>query len=256
MHENHRNRLKTRFLKNGFQGESVHNLLESLLFYSIPRADTNPIAHRLLERFGSIKGVFDASFNDLEGVEGVGPQTAFLIKNTAALMRQYALEADGNEKIFKSISTIAQYFCRLFIGKSHECLYMMLLNNRNGLIDCVLVSEGTVNSSAVNLRGIVEQALYKNASAIVLAHNHPNGHLKPSAEDIGMTENLDLSLRALDIALLDHLVIVHDRFHPIMQHYNRIFKPSSIFQDVKDDTFFDRFYDVDPDQWKAKPFFQ
>lgn len=256
MHEHHRARFKEQLLKSGFEGAVSHQLLELLLFYSIPRVDTNPIAHRLFERFGSIKGIFSASFDELKSVEGIGENSALLIKLFPEMMKRYALESDGDVRHFDSVSTIAQYFCRLFIGVNHERLYMMLLNNRMNLIDCVLISEGTVNYSTANIGVMAQNALFKNASAVVLAHNHPNGHLKPSESDLALTEEMDKMLHTLQIPLLEHLIIVDDRFHPIMRHYSRVFKPSSVFQKMEDESFFSRFYDVDPSEWTAAPLFQ
>ena len=255
MHEHHRARVKERILKSGFVGMSAHELFEVLLFFSILRTDTNPTAHRLVDNFGSLKGVFDASIDELKTVKGVGDSTALLIRLIPEMMKRYALESDGPVRHFDSVSKIAQYFCRQFIGINYERRYMLLLNNRMEPIDCVVLSEGTVNSSVVDVGVVAQKAILKKASAVVLAHNHPNGHLKPSEIDLALTEKMDQTLHDLHISLLEHLIIVDDRFHPIMQHYNRIFKPSSVFQKTDDETFFKRFYDVDPSEWKAPSLF-
>lgn len=255
MHEDHRQRMRDRYLQNGFQGFSDHEMLELVLFYAIPRTNTNDIAHALLERFGSLTRVFEANVDELKQVPKVGAHSAILLKTLFELMRRCARETDNLSKRFDRVSLIAQYFCRSFLGFDHECLYAMFLDNGMTMIDCCLISEGTVNSSSVNVRGIVEKALAKKASSIVLAHNHPHGVAIPSSADLEFTDTLNNFLAPLSVKLLEHLIIVGDRFCPIMKQHCGTFRCSPLSGQI-DSGFYDYFYDVDAETWMAPPIFK
>ena len=246
--------MRERCLKNGFDNFATHELLEMLLYYSIPRVDTNGIAHGLLERFGSLKGICEASFDELLLCDGVGPQTAILLRLIPELLKRYATEDISPTETYDSFQKLSDYVSRLFIGLDHECLYMMLLNNRLRLIDCVLVSEGSVNSSTVPIRLMTQKALFRKASAVVLAHNHPQGLALPSARDLEVTETLVGAFDAIDVTLLEHLICADGRCYPIMQqHYSSLRRHPASKQ--IDSAFYTNFYDVDYRQWKAPPLF-
>lgn len=182
--------MRERCLQYGFGNFATHELLEMLLYYSIPRSDTNGVAHSLLERFGSLKGVCEASVDELLLVDGVGQQSAILLRLIPELMKRYAMEDVSPREVYDSVGKLADYFVRAFIGLDHECLFMMLLNNRMNMIDCALISEGSVNSSTVPIRLMTQKSLFKKASSVVLAHNHPAGLALPSGRDIEVTETL------------------------------------------------------------------
>lgn len=254
MHQHHRERMRERCIQNGFDSFATHELLEMLLYYSIPRADTNGVAHGLLERFGSLKGICEASVDELVMTEGVGRQSAILLRLIPELMKRYAMEEIEPRAVYDSVGRLADYFVRAFIGLDHECLYMMLLNNRMNMIDCVLVSEGSVNSSTVPIRLMTQKALFKKASSVVLAHNHPAGLALPSGRDIEVTETLIGAFDAIGVTLLEHLIIADGRFYPILQqHYGSLRKHPATRQ--LDSGFYGMFYDVDYREWKAPPLF-
>ncbi len=256
MHEQHRKRMRERFLqKESFESFAVHELLEMFLYYSIPRTDTNPIAHELFERFGSLKGIFNASVDELEEVAGIGKQSAVMIKMIPEIARRYADEKMAKKATYQSVSEIAQYFCHRFLGVEHECVYMMMFNNRMNMIDCILISEGSVNSTSAPMRLMSEQALKKKASCVVLAHNHPNGLAIPSSNDLKVTDQLNTSFHMLGITLLEHLIIAEDRFCPIMKQHCGTFRTSPLTGHVES-AFFDRFYDVDEKEWVCPPIFE
>ncbi len=255
MHENHRQRMRERYLQAGFDSFATHEILEMLLYYSIPRGDTNEIAHQLLEHFGSLKKLFEASEDELQEVPGIGVKAAIFLKMIPELTRRYAIEQDNLGPCFDSVSKIAQYFCRRFMGVDHECLYMMLLDNRMNILDCCLISEGTVNSSPAPMGVIMQKVMRKKASAVVLAHNHPHGLAIPSSSDLNLTDSLNNMLSSIDVVMLEHLIIAEDRFCPIMRQHCGTYRCSPLSRKI-DSGFYDQFYDVDADEWTAPPIFK
>jgi DNA repair protein RadC len=248
--------MRERFLqRESFESFAVHELLEMFLYYSIPRNDTNPIAHELLEHFGSLKGIFNASVDELEEIDGIGKQTAVLIKMIPEIARRYADEKLAKKATYQSISEIAQYFCHRFLGAEHECLYMMMFNNRMNMIDCVLISEGTVNSTSASTRMMSEKSLRKKASSVVIAHNHPNGLAIPSSNDLQLTDDLNNALNMVGVTLLEHLIIAEDRFCPIMKQHCGTFRKSPL-TGLLESGFYEQFYDVDEKEWVCPPIFE
>ncbi len=254
MHDHHRQRVRERLLKGGPESFSPHEILEFILFYAIPRGDTNAIAHELLRTFGSYRGIFEASLEELTAVKGIGESSAMLLKLIPELTRRYAEEQSKPMARFNTVSSIAEFFIRRFIGVNREQLHMMLLNNRMGLIDCITVSEGSVNCSAVPVRLMTETALMKKASAVVLAHNHPNGLAIPSGSDLDVTDQLSNAFHLLGIPLVEHLVIADGRFMPIMKHHGAQMRRLELELSIESVTT-ERFYDVDEAQWQFPPIF-
>ncbi len=215
-HEGHRQRLKNRFLNDGLSGFEKHNILELLLFYSIPQKDTNDIAHELLDTFGSLKGVFDADFNELIKVKGVKENTATLIKLIPQLSREYMLDEFDEEKVFDKAEKIGKYFIRKYIGEINEVVYMMLLDNGYKLLSVVKLHEGSVNSAKISPRQIMTEIIKHNASMVVLAHNHPNGVAVPSMEDVNTTYSLKSTLSMYDAKLIEHILVAGNEYFPIL----------------------------------------
>ncbi len=216
VHEGHRSRLKERFLEQGIDNFEPHNVLELLLFYSIPRKDTNEIAHDLLRNFGSLQGVFDADFNNLIKVDGIKESSATLLKLIPAIARAYATDKYSTNCILDTAEKVGEYLLDKYVGEKNEITYLLLLNNRFELIDAVKLHEGNVNSSLISPRKIIDYTLKHNASMIILAHNHPNGNAYPSMEDIESTADLFSMLSALDIRLIEHYVVSKNDYYPII----------------------------------------
>lgn len=218
IHEGHRQRLKNKFLENGFTGFEHHNILEMLLFYSIPRKDTNEIAHDLLNHFGgSLKNVFNASFDELIQVNGISENSATLIKMIPLIAREYLSDYGDSKESFDSEKRIGEYFVNKFIGETKEVVYAMLLNNKFELIDCVKIHEGSVNSAFVSPRKIIDSVVKQNAAMIVLAHNHPDGNVCPSMEDISTTANLISIFRPFDVELIEHFLVAGNSYSAIIR---------------------------------------
>ena len=191
-HEGHRARMKNRFLETGLKGFEKHNILELLLFYSIPRRDTNEIAHELLDTFGSLSGVFDAPVEELTKVKNITLNSAILIKMIPALSAAFLLPK--------------------FVGKTREHFLLLCLDNKNKLLSCTLLGEGELNKVQIQARKIAEYAFKVSASSVVLAHNHPQGFAFPSDQDIYATKSIQKILRPLDITLLDHIIVAGGDF--------------------------------------------
>ena len=198
LHEGHRQRLKDRFLKEGLSNFEDHNILEILLFYSVPRADTNEIAHKLLKKFGSLSAVFDASLEELCSVDGIGVHSATLIKLMPEISSAYGIDKTKNIRHLNTIQELGAYFIPKFIGKKDEESYIVLLDNKNKIIKSELVAKGSVDAVQLSIRTIISQAINNNATSVVLAHNHPAGVALPSANDIKMTKRLFEALSKTD----------------------------------------------------------
>ena len=216
IHAGHRQRMKERFLANGLEGFSPHEAIELILYYAIPRRDVNELSHRLIERFGSYKGIFDASYEDLLSVEGIGENAAILFKLMAASWRKYALSNEIEPFLYDDPKKIGNYAVKLFIGASVEKLYVMFFDNKMMLLDTTKITKNTVNSVHASTRIIVEKAFKKNASSIILIHNHPSGLANPSDDDICYTHNLKSVLKGVGIDLIDHIIVSGKYYRPIL----------------------------------------
>lgn len=220
MHEGHRERVRRRIINEGIDNFEEYQLLEALLYFSIPRADTNETAHRLISEFGSLNGVMSASRDDLLRIEGVGESSAILIGLINGINRKIAMSDNKEGVCYDSLGKICRYLSNLYVGISVERVYMMMFDNGMKLIECVRIAEGTVNAAVMQPRIMVEKALLKHASAVVIAHNHPNGIAVPSGDDITTTEMLRTAFDIMGIQLLEHVVIAGRNYAPIMRHRN------------------------------------
>lgn len=209
MHSGHRERVRQKFADCGELAFSDHELLEMLLFYSIPRQNTNDIAHRLIDRFGSLKGVTEARLEELITVEGVGRNTAILIKTTFAINARTKKNTADKRTHFKSINDIQKYLLGLFLNDSYESVYLLLLNHNFKYLGCKKLCEGDRDYSSVKMDEIVKAVINLNARYIVLAHNHPNGSTRPSREDIDVTLKVQDCLKHIRVSLVDHFIVAN-----------------------------------------------
>lgn len=212
MHKNHRERVKNRFLAEGLDHFEPHNVLELLLFYAIPQKDTNELAHTLINKFGSLERVFDAPFEELLTVPGIKEHSATLIKMIPALSRRYSIEKNKVGEILSDADAWGKYFVGRYIGVEVETVFLLLLDNKYNEIDCVKIHEGSVNSSAITIRKLVEIAYSRQASMAVLAHNHPRGVAIPSAEDLFTTNGIADAFRLMGISFLGHIIVAGDKY--------------------------------------------
>lgn len=212
IHEGHRKRLKERFLKGGMDSLSDINCLELVLFYALPRRDTNPIAHALLEHFGSLSAVLDASPEQLQQIPGISEHAATLLHAIPQLARRYMVDQTNTDDILNTTRRCGEYLMPHFVGAREEQVYLLCLDAKCKALDCRMVAKGSLNTANVPIRKIVEVALAVNATSVVLAHNHPSGIALPSREDEATTLRLYAALEAMGILLADHIIIADDDF--------------------------------------------
>ena len=212
IHKGHRERLKNRFLENGLDRFTDIQVLELLLFYVIPRRDTNPIAHALLNRFGSLAQVLEAPVEELKKVDGIGQEAAAFLHLIPEAGRYYMVDKTMQSKVLRTIEQCGEYLMPFFFGRKVETVFLLCLDAKCKVLCCKEVGEGSVNSAGLSIRKIVETALAANATSVVLAHNHPSGIAIPSTDDKQTTRQLAVALRAVDIHLMDHIVVADDDY--------------------------------------------
>lgn len=210
IHEGHRERMKQEFLQGGLAHVSEPRVLELLLFYSRLQGDVNPLAHRLLDTFGSLAGVLDASPDDLRKVPGVGENTVVLLKLIPAIAARYLASRTSAEVILSDSATLHALFTPYFFGARNEMSFLACFDSKLKLLGVRPLSEGTPNANEISLRKISTEALALGATVIVLAHNHPSGLATPSQEDISSTLYIRSALRPLGITLYDHVILTDD----------------------------------------------
>ena len=208
LHGGHRGRLKTRFLKEGVESFDDHQVVELLLFYAIPRLDTNPAAHRLMQRFGSFSAVLEADPKDLASVEGVGANAAAFLSMIPQVTRRYFLDRiKHTRRPLNTSEAAAEYLVPLMAGRSEEVFYVICLDSQLRVLYPEIVSEGTVKDAFVHPRHVVEAAVRHKAASVILAHNHPAGSVKPSSHDLKLTRNLVQALGGMNVQVVDHIIV-------------------------------------------------
>lgn len=210
LHKDHRKRMKQRFLQNGLDNFDEHQTLELLLFYCIPRRDTNPVAHRLIDRFHSFAGVLDAPASELRMVDGVDDGTITFLSLLRETIRYYEVSRAVAPCILDTLDACCQYLLPKFYNRRNETVLLLCLDAKCKVLCCYEVGEGSVNSAAIPIRRVVEMALAANATSVVLAHNHPSGVALPSDEDICTTIRVGKALNAVEIQLADHVVVADE----------------------------------------------
>lgn len=212
VHAGHRERLKDKFIEYGRDGLEEHEILELLLFYAIPQKNTNELAHRLLDKFGSLSGVLDASMEELMEVPGVGKHCAVLMKVVVEVGRSYFLNEKKKER-FTTVAEAAEYIIKVLYAKKNELFYLFCLDSGLHLLGYKCISEGSVEQVPVDMRKVVSTVLNLNAVYVILAHNHPNGTARPSRADIELTQQIANTLAPLNIAVCDHIITAGNDFY-------------------------------------------
>ncbi len=207
IHAGHRERVKERFRAWGAGGFDRHQLVELLLFFGIPRKDTNELAHRLVERFGSLSALLAAPYEELLAVPGMTPNAATLVMLCRTLQEECQRERYAADRTLNTMDKLANYIINRFIGVENERVLLICLDNSGHVLGDGFLSQGSVHATEINVREALRLALRCNATVVVAAHNHPGGKSIPSAEDVASTAALSEALAMAGVTLQDHLVV-------------------------------------------------
>lgn len=217
IHDDHRKRVKARYLEFGAEVFDDYQLLELFLFYSNPRSDVNPLAHQLINQFGSLPGVLNASVEELTAVKGVGEHTAISIRLLSDLNRRSLMVRNSRRDVITSSEDAADYLIPYFYGSQVELVYLLCLDAQGRVLHCSRLSDGTPNFASFDRRKLISAALEHRATAALLAHNHVSGSLEPSQEDLDATKDAAQALRMIHVQLLDHLIIGDNDYRSLRQ---------------------------------------
>lgn len=207
VHEGHRDRLKRKFRDHGLDSFTDVEALELLLFYAIPRRDTNELSHALLSHFGSFRAVLEAEGGDLAAVPGVGESAAGLITLVAAMNRRYLRAERGEGRQLLNSDAAGDFLCPLFNYCAEETAYLVSMDSASRVQHCRELSSGTVNRVEFAVRDVVDLALRDRAARVILAHNHLSGTALPSKSDIDTTTRLRQALSLIGVELADHIIV-------------------------------------------------
>lgn len=208
IHTGHRGRVKEEFLARGIEGWSDHRVLELILFYAIPQGDVNPLAHELIDRFGTLSGVMDALPEELMKVKGMGEHSAAMLKLFPAVLGRYMEGRTGPGVVVHTTAEAGHVLAPYLYGARNEMTYILCLDIKEKVLGVKRLSEGNINNSDVTIRRAAEECLALRASFCYLAHNHVSGIALPSPEDMATTDVIRAALEPLGVRLLDHLVFV------------------------------------------------
>ena len=207
-HAGHRERVKREFLENGFnEATPPHKILELLLFFSIPRRDTNEIAHELIDTFGSIEGVLDADEAELLKIKGITENSVALIKLILPIASIYRAQKAKPEKVFESANAVGNYLLEKYLSFKSETLSITSFNSKGEIISFDILNEGDSTAVELSTRKLLETVIKRNPACVILAHNHPGGNALPSLADIRLTEKCFDLLKSINVRLLDHIIL-------------------------------------------------
>ncbi len=228
-HEGHRKRLREKFLKAGTSGFHDYEIVELLLSLGTPRRDCKQAAKEAISKFKTLRGVLEAPMEELQKISGIGAHSAFGIKLVQEVAREF-LKAKMMEKPFYASSQeVFDYLYHTMRGLKKEVFKVMYLTSRNQIIDTVDLSAGTVNSSAVSPREVIEGAIRNNAAALIFVHNHPSGATEPSPSDRNITRYLVYAGRMMNVKVLDHIIIGDNKYYS--------FAGNGLIEEYEDDFF-------------------
>ena len=218
MHDGHRQRLRERFRKEGLENFQPHEVLELLLTYARARGDVNPLAHRLLDTFGSLRGVLEAPVDHLTQVEGVGEETATLIGLMVPMFRRYELCTCEERPKLTNSRAVKEYCRALLTGLRKERFYIISLSTQMRVVAQRMLAEGTLSEVMAHPRAVTENALLHNAHGVILCHNHPGGQARPSVGDVEVTQTMETVLSLMGMALVDHIIVADGNVYSMIEH--------------------------------------
>ncbi len=212
-HEGHRKRLRDKFLKSGLAGFHDYEIVELLLSLGTPRKDCKPAAKEAIKKFQTLRGVLEAPLAELQEIKGVGAHSAFGIKLVQEVAREFLRAKMLEKPFYRSSQEVFDYLYHAMRGLKKEVFKVLYLSSQNQIIDTVDLSEGTVNSSSVSPREVIEGAIRNNAAALIFVHNHPSGAVEPSSADKSLTRELVYAGRIMRLKVLDHIIIGDNRYY-------------------------------------------
>lgn len=214
-HGGHRQRLREKFLKAGLSGLHDYEVVELLLTYAIPRMDVKPLAKSLVKKFKGLRGILDASMEELTCTPGMGEHSAGLIKLAKEMGQAYLEEQILDKDILNSPKEVVDFLTIKLAGERDEKFLALFLSSKNEVLAIETINEGTINQTAVYPRKVIEHALRHNARSIIFVHNHPSGDSTPSKSDIRLTKELEDAARTVDILVHDHIIIGRNSHHSL-----------------------------------------
>lgn len=207
IHSGHRKRVKANVCNNGFSQLEDHRLLELLLFYAIPQADTNELAHRLLTEFGSFEEILKTDITRLRKVNGVGENTAIMIATIGELHFRAKIEKGVKKVKYTKAEDYMSLAVSTLSSERNEAVYIFCFDSAGKLKKTVKLSSGDETSAYIDVRKAVQAVIDSDAQKAVLAHNHPNGSNEPSASDLDSTRSVAVMFRKLGFLLADHIIV-------------------------------------------------
>jgi len=220
----HRERVRKKFLENGFNGLEDYEILELLLFYVIPRKDTKAIAKELIKKFKTLANVLKADTLELKTINGLGDVAITFLKMIGALPARIYKDELKNQKLIKddknkiSDKEVLLSFLRNKIGyEDVEKFYVIYLSSSNEVIAFEESSSGTLDRSSIYPREIYKRVIMENAKSIIIAHNHPSGNTCPSKCDIDITNEIAKGLKNFGALLLEHIIITRDSYFSFLE---------------------------------------
>lgn len=215
LHKEHRKRVKERFLKHGFETFDDHVILETLLFFTIPVKDTNPISHRLINKFGSLLGVFEATYDELITVEGIGRSSATFILIIGSLMRILNEKRSLEKTESLSIDSVGKYAAEKLFNEENECVLTIFIKNRR-IIDVKKSSVGNKRTVMFESTEMIRRALELSCDAVAIAHNHPTGDLEPSVDDYRTFYTINTLVDNMKMHLFEYYIIKDENYYPLI----------------------------------------
>lgn len=213
IYQGHRKRLREKFLKSGLSGFHDYEIVELLLSLGTPRKDCKAAAKEAIKRFQTLRGVLEAPAEELQQIEGIGVHNAFGIKLVQEVAREFLRAKILDKPFYSSSQEVFDYLYHAMRGLKKEIFKVIYLTSQNQIINTVDLSAGTVNSSSVSPREVIEGAIKNNAAALILVHNHPSGAIEPSINDKSLTRELVYAGKVMRIKILDHIIIGDNRYY-------------------------------------------
>lgn len=208
----HRKRLREKFIESGLAGFADYEIVELLLTLGSPRRDCKKQAKEAIKKFKTLRGVMEASAAELQQIDGIGPHNAFGIKLVQEVAGKFLKERLIDRPIYRSSQEVFDYLYHSMRGLKKEAFKVIYLNSQNQIIDAANLFEGTINTSAISSREVIEGALKHGAVSLVFAHNHPSGAPEPSQGDREVTKDLVYAAAIMQIKVLDHVIIGDNRY--------------------------------------------